>query len=101
MSAFRENLRIVSEGPLSASGGTIALTRLPSGRRASTIGEDSSMRRPTCETMRSMIRRRCASSRNVASVSSIRPFRSMYSWSGPLTITSVTLGSFRNGSSGP
>ena len=28
------------------------LTRLPSGRRASTSGCDSSMRRPTCVTMR-------------------------------------------------
>ena len=41
----------------------MALTRLPSGRRASTIGDDSSMRRPTCETILSMIRSRCASSR--------------------------------------
>ena len=51
----------------------IALTRLPSGRRASTIGDDSSMRRPTCETIRSMIRSRWASSRKVASVSSSLP----------------------------
>ena len=39
--------RIDSTGPSSASGGMIALTREPSGRRASTIGLDSSMRRPT------------------------------------------------------
>jgi hypothetical protein len=39
-------LRIVTSGPESESGGITALTRLPSGRRASTIGEDSSMRRP-------------------------------------------------------
>ncbi len=38
-----------------ASGGMIALTREPSGRRASHIGEVSSMRRPTFETMRSRI----------------------------------------------
>ena len=38
----------------------IALTREPSGRRASTIGELSSTRRPTPLTMRSMTRSRCA-----------------------------------------
>ena len=38
-----------------ASGGMMALTREPSARRASTMGEDSSTRRPTRETMRSMI----------------------------------------------
>ena len=42
-------------GPSSASGGMIALTREPSCSRASTIGLDSSMRRPTELTMRSMI----------------------------------------------
>ena len=39
--------RIESSGPSTASGGMIALTREPSGRRASTIGELSSTRRPT------------------------------------------------------
>ena len=63
----RENFRIVSVGPLSASGGMIAFTRLPSGRRASTIGDASSIRRPTCETILSMMRSRCALSANVAS----------------------------------
>ena len=53
-----------SEGPSSASGGMMALTREPSGRRASTIGDDSSTRRPTRETMRSMICSRWRSSRN-------------------------------------
>ena len=66
MYGSRANLRIVSVGPFSASGGMMALTRLPSGRRASTIGDDSSMRRPTCETILSMIRSRCASSRKPA-----------------------------------
>ena len=55
------------DGPSSASGGMIALTREPSGRRASTIGEDSSTRRPTRDTMRSMICSRWRSSRNDAS----------------------------------
>ena len=54
----RANLRIVNEEPLKASGGITALIREPSARRASTSGEDSSMRRPTRETIRSMIRRR-------------------------------------------
>ena len=39
--------RIDRIGPSMASGGMIALTREPSGRRASAIGDDSSMRRPT------------------------------------------------------
>ena len=56
-----ENLRMVSVDPLNASGGMIALTREPSARRASTSGEDSSIRRPTRETIRSMTRRRCSS----------------------------------------
>ena len=62
-----ENLRIVSSEPSIASGGMIALTRLPSGRRASTIGLDSSTRRPTRATILSMVRRRCASSVKVPS----------------------------------
>ena len=66
------NLRIVTSGPESDSGGMIALTRLPSGRRASTIGDDSSMRRPTWATILLMIRRRCDSSLN-RTVVSIEP----------------------------
>ena len=62
VSRLRLNLRIVISGPLSESGGMTALTRLPSGRRASTIGDDSSMRRPTWATILLMIRRRCDSS---------------------------------------
>ena len=73
----RENFRIVSVGPLSASGGMIAFTREPSGRRASTIGEASSMRRPTCDTILSMMRSRWALSANDAVERSILPSRSM------------------------
>src|SRR5436309_16134035 len=40
----RENFGIVSVGPLSASGGMIALTREPSGRRRSASGDASSAR---------------------------------------------------------
>ena len=60
------NLRMVSVEPLKASGGMIALTRDPSASRASTSGEDSSIRRPTRETIRSMTRRRCSSEVNRA-----------------------------------
>ena len=73
----RENFRIVSVGPLSASGGMIAFTREPSGRRASTYGEDSSMRRPIRLMILSMIRSRWASSTNWAFVRVILPWRSM------------------------
>ncbi len=66
----------VIAGPRTASGGMIAFTREPSGRRASTIGEASSTRRPMREMILSMMRRRCASSRNFASVSVILPLRS-------------------------
>ncbi len=79
----------------------IALTRLPSGRRASTIGDDSSTRRPTCETILSMIRSRWALSTNEASARSSRPSRSTKIRSWALTMTSVTESSRRNGSSGP
>jgi hypothetical protein len=72
----RANFRIVRTGPRRESGGMIALTRLPSGSRASTIGEDSSTRRPTWETILSMMRRRCASSTKVDFESSIFPSRS-------------------------
>ena len=97
----RENFRMVSVGPFSESGGMIALTRLPSGRRASTIGEDSSTRRPTCETILSMIRRTCDSSTKRTSLSSSFPWRSTYTRSYALTMTSVTESSRSSGSIGP
>ena len=70
------NLRIVRIGPSRDSGGRIALTRDPSESRASTIGDDSSMRRPTEVTMRSITRRRCSSDMKRASVRSTSPARS-------------------------
>ena len=76
MKGSLENLRIVSVDPLNASGGMIALTRDPSARRASTSGDDSSIRRPTRETMRSMTRRRCSSEVNRVAVRSSLPLRS-------------------------
>ena len=57
-----ENFRIVRNGPPMASGWMTALTREPSGRRASQSGLASSMRRPTSPTILSMIRRRWVSS---------------------------------------
>ena len=54
-SGMAENLRTVKHDPSRARGGMMAFTRDPSGNRASAIGEDSSIRRPTLETILSMI----------------------------------------------
>ena len=70
------NFRMVSEDPPTASGGMTALTRDPSSRRASTSGEDSSMRRPTLETIRSITLRRWSSELKRDSVSVSLPCRS-------------------------
>jgi hypothetical protein len=77
VSGVRPKRRIDMIGPSSASGGMIALTREPSGSRASTIGELSSTRRPTRDTMRSMICIRCWLSRKITFVVSSFPWRSM------------------------
>ncbi len=66
----------------SDSGGSTALTRLPSGRRASTIGEASSTRRPTWATILLMIRRRWCSSVKRTPVFSSRPPRSTQTSTG-------------------
>ncbi len=76
VSGSAANFRIVSSEPSSATGGTTALTRLPSGSRASTIGLDSSTRRPTRATILSMVRRRWLSSANDAATGYRRPSRS-------------------------
>ena len=68
--------RIESIGPSSATGGITQLTREPSGSRASTIGLDSSTRRPMLETILSMIFITWALSRKVIGVSSSLPLRS-------------------------
>ncbi|MNZ98405.1 hypothetical protein D3C78_1176870 [compost metagenome] len=68
--------RIEILGPSMASGGMMALTREPSLSRASTSGEDSSMRRPRAETMRSMMLSRWWSSRKHTSVFCSLPKRS-------------------------
>ena len=92
---------MVSVEPSIASGGMTALTRLPSGRRASTIGLDSSTRRPMRDTILSIVRRMWASSLNVALAFTSLPSRSSQIESGPLTMTSETSTSRRNGSIGP
>ena len=85
------NRRIESRVPSSASGGMIALTRLPSGRRASTIGQVSSTRRPTRPTMRWTIWSRCRSSLNtIVGPAPAGPCARRRRILGPLTRMSVT-----------
>src|SRR5438132_973288 len=88
-------------GPSRARGGMMALTRLPSGKRASTIGDVSSTRRPTFDTIRSMICSRWSLSRNLTSLFSILPRRSTYTFCGPLIRMSLMVGSLSSTSSGP
>jgi CheY-like chemotaxis protein len=76
LSGFLENFRIETAAPSMAIGLIAALTRLPSGRRASTIGWLSSIRRPTPATMRLTIRSRWSLSRKRTGVSSSSPRRS-------------------------
>ena len=95
------NLRMVRNGPPMARGWITELTREPSGRRASTMGVASSMRRPTWPTILSMMRRRWVSSTNETGTRSILPWRSTNTLSGPFTMTSVTSTSFRKRSMGP
>ena len=71
-----ENFRIVMTGPISDSGSMTALTREPSGRRASTRGLVWSMRRPRGVMMRSMIRMTCSSLMKATLTRSILPRRS-------------------------
>ena len=96
-----ENFRMVRKGPPMASGWITALTREPSGRRASHSGVASSMRRPTWATILSMMRRRCWSSTKVALVFSTLPLRSTNTRSGPLTMTSVISSERSRRSMGP
>ena len=67
---------MVRAAPSTASGGMMAFTREPSGRRASTMGEASSMRRPTLAVMRSITRRSASSEGKRARVRCRRPSRS-------------------------
>ena len=93
--------RIDTIGPSSASGGMIAFTREPSGSRASTIGLDSSMRRPTRETILSMIFIRCASSAKRTSVQSELAAALDVHLRVAVDQDVETVGSASSGSSGP
>ena len=95
------NRRIDISGPSTASGGMMAFTREPSARRASTIGELSSTRRPIRLTIRSMTRSRWASSWNVAVTRSSTPRRSTNTFRYVLTRMSLIVGSRSSGSRGP
>ena len=95
------NLRMVSAGPSIASGGTMTLTREPSARRASQIGEDSSTRRPTWLTMRWQMFISCWLSRKRMPVFWILPATSMNTVPAPLTMMSAMSSRASSGSSGP
>ncbi|MNY54873.1 hypothetical protein D3C86_1907970 [compost metagenome] len=70
------NLRMVRLAPFMATGGMMACTRDPSGNRASTMGELSSMRLPSGVTMRSITQRTDCSLVNAAGCRHSRPARS-------------------------
>ena len=95
------NLRIVMLGPFSASGGITALTREPSARRASTMGELSSMRRPIGATMRSIAPSTARSSVKMTGDRVSRPSCSTKISLWQLTMISDTVGSAISSSSGP
>ncbi len=94
------NRRIVTHGPSTASGGRTAWSREPSAKRASTMGDERSRRRPRGAITRSAMRTMPAASR-VSASGSTTPSRSTKARPGPLSITSVTAGSARTGSSTP
>ena len=98
---FLENLRIVMQAPSIASGGITAFTRQPSGRRQSTSGLDSSTRRPTPAAIFWAMEVSCSALRNLTGSWASRPLRSTNTAFGPFTMISVTVSSFRRGSSGP
>ena len=94
------NLRMVTYGPSTASGGTAILTRLPSARRASTNGAVRSTRKPSGPSIRSMITCKVSPS-TTTPVATIAPQRSIHTPPGPLIISSVVNPSASSGSSGP
>ncbi len=95
------NFRMVRVGPSRARGGAMTLTREPSGRRASQIGEDSSTRRPTCETIRWQMFISCTLSRKRTLVSCTLPLTSMNTRWAPLTMMSAMSSRDSKGSKGP
>ncbi len=97
----RGKRRMVRIGPVRDSGGMITLTRSPDGRRASTIGFDSSTLRFTVETIRSMVCINWSAETNRRGSCSTRPPRSTKIASGPLTMISVIDASSSSGSRMP
>ena len=97
----RANFLMVSTGPSSASGGMTTCTRWPCGRRAFTMGDDSSMRRPSGPSTRSTSARSWPSSAKRCSLRNSRPSRSKNTLCGPFTMISVTASSASSPSSGP
>ena len=87
-SGSRRNLRTVRTGPTSESGGMTAFTRDPSGRRASTMGDASSQRRPSGAMIRWMTRMTWSVSAKVTSVRYSLPSRSIQTWWAPFTMIS-------------
>ena len=92
---------MVRQGPRSANGGMIALTREPSFKRASTSGELSSMRRPSGETIRSIDVITASSLEKVMSDRVSLPDFSIKISSNLFTIISVTSSFASNSSNGP
>ena len=81
----------------------MALTREPSARRASTIGDDSSMRRPTWLDDALDDPAQVRPRRHEAGLGALEPAAALHvdRLVGPLTMISVTVASARNRSMGP
>ncbi|MCY1311325.1 hypothetical protein D9M70_616110 [compost metagenome] len=75
VSGSLRNLRIETDRPSMASGSMMTLMRPPSGRRASTIGLDSSSRRPSGAKMRRTMRMTCSESAKRSVSRSSMPWR--------------------------
>ncbi|MNR02168.1 hypothetical protein D3C85_1180100 [compost metagenome] len=74
------NFRIDTDRPSIAKGSMITLMRPPSGKRASTIGLDSSSRRPSGARMRRTMRITCSESAKRTVSRSSMPWRDTYTF---------------------
>lgn len=92
---------MVRMAPVRDRGGMITFTRSPEGRRASTIGFDSSTRRLTVETIRSIVCISWSWEGKRSGNCSTRPPRSTKIASGPFTMISVIDASSSSGSRMP
>ena len=99
--AWGANLRMVKAGPFRASGGITTFRREPSAKRASTIGELSSMRLPLSASRRSMTRDSARELEKRTDVRLSTPSRSTKTVSGPLTMISVMVSSANRSSRTP